>query len=96
MADIGVIDDAAAPLAISVAATAKTIPESGNRLVGRRSIVIQATDGDIYWAYGTGVTLTTGFLLRQEALLQIEASEQVHVSIIAATGTVNVRTQELG
>lgn len=98
MSDIGVLNGPASSSINLPISTAVEIKVGASRFDDRRVVLFQPVDGDIYWNYGESavVSTTNGFLVRKGQLVQLEASEQVGVYAIAASGTVNVRVQEVG
>jgi hypothetical protein len=61
----------------------------------RISITFQPVGGDIYYGYIPGIDTSTGFLVRSESVVFLEAGDTLPIYAVAASGTVNVRVAEL-
>ncbi len=63
-------------------------------LANRSLLIITPVDGTVYWGYANTVTTANGMPLFKNQTLAIQASELVHIYLIAAAGTVNCRISE--
>jgi hypothetical protein len=80
--------------AISVS-TATEVKVGGSRLSERAVVTIQPLDGDVYLGYDNSVSTSNGTLIHEGQVYALEATDQLPVWIIAATGTVDVRITEV-
>ena len=102
MADLSVLNGPPSD-PVNVAVTGAVELKAGaSRLGERRVILVQPLDGDIYWCYRDednstdAPTTDNSFILREGQMQGLEASDKLAVWAIAASGTVNVRIQEIG
>lgn len=80
---------------LSVTTTAAEAKVGASALDERKVIGIQPLDGDIFWGYDSSVTSTTGHKIYQDVYVEIEASEQLSVYLVAASGSIDVRISEI-
>jgi hypothetical protein len=80
---------------ISVGVTPVEIKVGISAATDRISITFQPVGGDIYYGYISGVDTTTGFLVRSESVVFLEAGDTLPIYAVSASGTVNVRVAEL-
>lgn len=82
--------------AISVSDTPEEIKVGASVLGERKVITIQPTDGIIYYGYDNSVDENTGTKIYKGQWIQLEASDQLPVWVVAPTGeTVDVRITEV-
>lgn len=66
-------------------------------LDGRKVVMIQAIDGDVYWGFDNTVSASSGFKIFRTQLIFLEAGDKLPIWIVAETGeTVDARIGELG
>lgn len=68
----------------------------GAAVLDQRSVItIQPLDGDVYYGYTAGVTSTTGTKIFQGQVYPLEATHQLPVYVVAASGPIDVRITEV-
>lgn len=80
---------------LSVTTTAVELKVGGSALDQRVVVTIQPLDGDIYFGYNDSVTASTGTKVFKGQFFPLEATDQLPVWLVAASGTVDVRITEV-
>jgi hypothetical protein len=81
--------------ALSVSTTAVELKVGATPLDQRAVVTIQPLDGDVYYGYTSGVTASTGTKIFKGQVYPLEATDQLPVYIVAASGTIDVRITEV-
>lgn len=88
-----IINTAAQYQAISVSTTSVEAKGAATRLINRKFLSITPTNGTIYWASNSSVTVTTGSPLFSNNTLFLSFSDNVTIFLIAASA-IDVRILE--
>lgn len=80
---------------IDVSTTAVEVKVGGSALEERKVVTIQPIDGDIYYGYDNSVTTSTGTKIYQGQFFPFEASPDLQIWVIAASGTIDCRITEV-
>lgn len=81
--------------ALSVGTTAVEVKVGDSALEQRAVITIQPLDGDVYYGYDIGVTSSTGTKVFKGQVFPLEATDQLPVYVVSASGTIDVRITEV-
>jgi hypothetical protein len=81
--------------ALSVTTTPQEVKVGASRLEERNVLTIQPLNGDVYFGYSDSVTSLTGTKIYQGQVFPLEATDELPVWIVAASGTIDVRITEV-
>lgn len=83
-------------LNLVTASTAYEAKVGATRLAARKSVVIQATDGDMYWGYNSSVTSATGTLLYKNQTIEFacDPGSTFQVYLVSILANKNARIAE--
>ena len=80
--------------AITVSTSAVEAKIGASAFSERKVVIIQPLDGDIYWSYDSGVTISSGHLINTGTLQFISTSELLPIYLVAGSST-DVRLSEV-
>ena len=64
-------------------------------LIGRRSVIIHNTGSTTVYIGHSAVTTANGYELKEDEAISIDATDDIDIYVITASGTAEVRTEEV-
>jgi hypothetical protein len=83
------------PIGLSVGSTALEAKVGASKEESRLGVLIQPLNGDVYFGYDSGVTTSSGFVVRQNNIYFVAASGRFLDVYLVASSTVDVRIAEI-